>query len=413
MRSICAANRAATIVPALLTGLICFVAADVAQAMQADSPKADEQQMLSRYEAAMADGDQTMAVRHVLEYAEKAFGENDPATVKLTHRYGQLLYQHGEYRQATKVLKEALERSTAAHGKSGGEAYEINMNIGYCYSQWSPSLSSRMKYFDRALEVLRDRGEHETIKYVTTLINIVVNLMDNNGLSGEYSTAIVDNFDTYQGDDYFLMLEHEYISHFDKAEKYMLEAAELSEKLEDEDEYLSAKIAVAQAKLNVMETADLAAVPAGVRGRITRGTASDRYDREEQRLMTAVESLSRDIEKNRLFLTAANKGLLEIAWLDKDKDRMDTMCAMGILNSASEYDRDRLYRIDADGSVIAPDFSFRISTNIFKPLRSRREEPTDRDGNAVKKPYFVPVCIDGRLMAALVNAPRVTIEEFE
>ncbi len=30
-----------------------------------------------------------------------------------------------------------------------------------------------------------------------------------------------------------------------------------------------------------------------------------------------------------------------------------------------------------------------------------------------KKPQFIPVCIDGRLMAALINAPRVTIEEID
>lgn len=412
MRSHRSISHAATTVLGVLTGLVCLSVAAVAQAPQADESRAEELQMLSRYEAALAEGDQATAVKHVLDYAEKTFGKNDPATAKLTHRYGQLLYEEGEYREATKVLKTALERSTAAHGRFGGEAFEINMNIGYCYSHWSPSLATRTKYFDRALEVLRERGEHETIEYVTTLINIVVNLMDNNGLSGEYSTAVVDNFDTYQGDDYFLMLEHEYINHFDKAEKYILEAAELSQKLEDVDEYLSAKIAVAQAKLNVMETADLAAVPAGVSGRITRGTASKRYDREQERLVSAIDKLSRDIDKNRLFLTAANKALMEIAWLGKDKDRMDAMCADGTLDSASEYHPDRLFRVEADGSVLAPDFSFRISTNIFKPLRSRPDEPTDKDGNPVKKPYFVPVCVDGQLMAALVNAPLVTIEEL-
>jgi len=30
-----------------------------------------------------------------------------------------------------------------------------------------------------------------------------------------------------------------------------------------------------------------------------------------------------------------------------------------------------------------------------------------------KKPQFVPVCINGRLMAVLINAPKVTIEEID
>ena len=71
-----------------------------------------------------------------------------------------------------------------------------------------------------------------------------------------------------------------------------------------------------------------------------------------------------------------------------------------------------LARIMEDGTVIAPDIGLRISTNIFKALRSRGEPPTDEHGKPVKRPYFVPVCIDGRLMAALINKPRVTVEEL-
>ncbi len=181
--------------------LSCLLASNITQASQADVAKADEARMMSSYESATADGDETAATKYVMDYAEKAYGENAPATVTLTHRYGYLLYQDGDYRKATEVLKKALERSTVAYGKSGGEAYEINMNIAYTYSQWSPSLSKRMKYFDRALEILRERGEHETIEYVTTLVNIVVNLMDNDGLSGAYSTSLGDDFERYMEGD--------------------------------------------------------------------------------------------------------------------------------------------------------------------------------------------------------------------
>ena len=206
--------------------------------------------------------------------------------------------------------------------------------------------------------------------------------------------------------------EQEYRAHHDKARKYVVEAAELAGKLEDVDEYLSAKIAIAQAKLNVIETADLMAVPAGIRGRMTRRTARKRNDVEEDRLMTAIKKLSEDIENNRIFVDAANKALMEIAWIEKDRTRMDAMCANGTLNSASEYHADRLYRVEDDGSVIAPQFSFRVTTNIFKPVTRPEDPPRDRNGMPVKQPYFVPVCINGKLMAALINAPRVVIEEF-
>ena len=393
----------------IVIGLTCLFASTITQASQADVLEANEASMVSSYDAAIADGDETAAVKHVLDFAEKTHGENALRTVDLTHRYGVLLYQDGEYRKATEVLQTALERSTAAFGESGGEAFEINMNIGYAYSGWRSGLSLRTKYFDRALEILRERGEHETITYVTTLIDIAVNLMENGGLKGTVSSEFGNNADR---DDYFLDVEHEYRNYFHTAEKYILEAVELGKKLEDVDEYILSKVAIAQAKLNVMDTADRAAVPLGIDGRISGAAEEKLYDCEDDRLMTAIGDLSRDIEKNKSFLTAANKVRMEIAWMGEDTSRMAAMCADGTLNSASDYSPDRLYRIEEDGSVIAPNFGFRISTNVFKPLRSRDEETKDINGIPVKKPHFVPVCVDGRLMAALINAPTVVIEEF-
>jgi hypothetical protein len=87
MRSIDPISRVLTIVAWLFSGLACLLSAGMTLASQADESRADELQMLSRYEAALAEGDQTAAVRYVLDYAEETFGENDPATVKLTHRY--------------------------------------------------------------------------------------------------------------------------------------------------------------------------------------------------------------------------------------------------------------------------------------------------------------------------------------
>ena len=129
--------------------------------------------------------------------------------------------------------------------------------------------------------------------------------------------------------------------------------------------------------------------------------------------MTAIDKLSHDADINKIILTAANKALMEIAWLGEDETRMAAMCTDGTLNSASDYSPDRLFVIMEGGIVSAPEFSFRVSTNIFRPLRSRGEPEKDSNGNPVKKPHFIPVCIDGRLMAALINAPRVTIEEFQ
>ena len=395
--------------------LIClsyFSPAISAGASQTGASEMDEATMLSNYEAALARDDKTTAVRHVLEFSEKARGENDPVTVKLTHRYGFLLFEDGEYREATKILKKALERSTIAHGASGGEAFELNMNIGYSLSRWTPTLTDRIEHFDRALEVLRERGERESVAYVDALINIVVNLMDSQGLSGDVSSRIIEVMAASDLVDGVFEFEEEYYSHYGEAEKYILEAIEISRKLETQDEYLSAKVAVAQAKLNVMETVDLRAVPLGVQGGISKGKARERNNVEADRLMTAIDKLSEDMEGNQDFLTAANRSLMEIAWLDQEKSRMDDMCRNGTINSASDYHPDRLFRVEENGTVIAPTFGFGISTNIFKPLRVRGKPPTDKYGKPVKQASFVPVCINGQLMAALVNAPKVTIEDF-
>ncbi len=367
--------------------------------------------MISGYETAMANGDQTAAVKYVLDYTEKAYGENAPETVRLTHRYGELLYQDGDYQKATDILIKALERSVAANGESGGEAFEINMNIAYAYSQWKTGLSSRMQYFNRALEILRERGEHESITYVTTLISIAINMMDNGGLKGATTSHLSDTMYSPEVSEYVFPIESEYSNYYDRAEKYILEAVEIGKKLEIQDEYILSKIAIAHAKLKVMETADLGAVPMGVGGYISGGTESEYYDREQERLMTAIEKLSQDTDANKIFLNAANSVLMEIAWLDKDEDRLLAMCAAGAVNSASDYPSDRLYEVMEGGMVFAPDIGIRVSTNIFRALRSRGKQQTDENGNPIKKPYFIPVCIDGRLMAALIHAPRVTIEE--
>jgi len=370
-----------------------------------------EREMLSSYEAAMANEDQTAALMYVLDYTEKTYGENAPETVRLTHRYGSLLYQDGNYQKATDVLIKALERSEAANGESGGEAFEINMNIAYAYSQWKTGLSSRMKYFNRALEILRERGEHESITYVTTLISIAINMMDNGGLKGSTTSHLSDTLYSAEAAENVLPIESEYTNNYDRAEKYILQAVEIGKKLEIQDKYILSKIAIAHAKLKVMETADLGAVPMGVTGYISGGTESEYYDREQERLITAIDKLSKDTDTNKIFLNAANSVLMEIAWLDKDEDRLLAMCANGSLNSADDYPPDRLYEVMEGGMVFAPDIGIRVSTNIFRMLRSRGKQQTDKNGKPIKKPYFIPVCIDGRLMAALIHAPRVTIEE--
>jgi tetratricopeptide (TPR) repeat protein len=408
----CALQRISALLIGISIGLSCLFASGIALAAQEDAPVLDEQEMLSRYETAMADGRDASALKYLLDYTERTKGENTPETVKLTYRYGHALYQDGRYREATEVLIKALERSTAVYGESGGEAFEINMNIGFAYGQWRSGMLPRMKYFDRALEILRERGEHESVTYVTTLINITVNLMSSTSLQGSYSSHLSDTMQSPEVNEYQFPIEQEYRNNFGKLEKYVKEAVEIAAKLETEDEYITSKVAILQAKFNVMETADLAVVPMGVGGYISRGTEREYYDEEQERLTFAIDQLSRDAMANQVYLEAANKILLEIAWLDKDKARMLSMCTDGTLNSAAEYSSDRLYEVMEGGMVLAPDLPMSVNKNLFSRRAKRSKVTKDEFGNPVKKPYFTPVCIDGRLMAVLKNVPVVTVEEM-
>ncbi|GEM_PF-2984516 len=380
----------------------------------ADSGSAAEDAALARYVAAANEQDTVAAIGHLLDYSILAHGENAPRTALLTHRYGELLMRAGRHREATAVLKTALERSEVAFGEYSEESLDINMSLGYAYGELGRRRVYGFHYFDRALEILRARGERETIRYVVALLNIVSSVADNDGLSGQTTANIVDNdYSAVDGNVTNLQLDYRYRNDFDKVLGYLDEAGELARALADEDPFLSAKVAIARAKLEVLETADLASAPIGVRGRITHQTVVERNDATRDQLDDAMNVLSRDPESNSVFLAAANATLLDIAWLDDDRDRMLALCASGALDSSTQYTADRLFRITADGSVLAPEFGFEVPTNLFDGRFRPTKPARDELGERVAQPYFVPACINGELMAALVNAPRVIIEEFE
>jgi hypothetical protein len=119
-----------------------------------------------------------------------------------------------------------------------------------------------------------------------------------------------------------------------------------------------------------------------------------------------------DAGQNQDFLDIANSARMDIAWLSKDMEQMVNFCSSATLNMVSRYPPDRLFEIEDDGSVIAPGLPFSISSNIFKRLATRKHSDWGPNQKNDKRPYFVPVCINGRLMAVLINVPRVTMEEI-
>jgi hypothetical protein len=408
----------APLIVGLALGLATLPVPASAQSNAIDGQSAAETEALRNYEAAKAAGRHAEATKYVLDYMEQTEGENAPLTVSLTHRYGNLLRDEGDIRESVSVLKKARKRGMIAFGEHGIELFEINLDLGDAYVDRDVGLGYPKRYFDDALEILRENGQHETILYVRTLVGITSKLTQAGALGGALSadTATVQISDpggeTLIGSG-LSSLSHAYQSGYGVLSDYMQEAVELAERLDIEDPYLSAKVSIVQAKVKVIDTMYLDAVPVSIRGSVSNDKVREKYQQEDNNLSSAIDVLMADTEANRAFLDIANSARMDVAWLSEDMEKMADFCRSNTLNMASRYRPDRLFEIEDDGTVIAPRFSFLLSSNIFKRLLPSRFADPDPDKKAEKKPQFIPVCIDGRLMAALINAPRVTIEEID
>jgi hypothetical protein len=382
-----------------------------------DGLSAAKTEMVNNYEAAKAAGRHAVAAKYVLDYIEKTEGKNAPLTVALTQRYGNLLHKEGDIRRAVSILKTARQRGINAFGEHGIQLFEINLNLGEAYVDRDIGIGKPQKYFDYALEVLRKNGQHETTLYVRTLMGITSRLTQARALEGALSadTAGVELQDP--GGETLISsglssLTHTYGSGYHVLAEYMREAVKLAGILEIEDPYLSAKVGIVQAKVKVIENLYLEVVLPNIRGSISGITAQENYQREDGHLLSAIDVLMEDAGQNQDFLDIANSARMDIAWLSKDMEQMVNFCSSHTLNMASRYPPDRLFEIEDDGSVIAPGMPFSISSNIFKPLKAKRQPSWGPSQKNDKRPYFVPACINGRLMAVLINVPRVTMEEI-
>jgi len=411
--------------PALVYFLVAGLAAAFAPA-PVSAQTMTEAEALANYEAAKAAGRLAEATKYVLDYMEQAEGENAPLTVSLTQRYGNLLRDEGDIREAIKALKLARERGIIAFGEHGMELFAINLDLGEAYVDRDIGAGKPLEYFDDALEVLRENGQRETLLYVKTLVGVTARLTQAGALGGTFSADTraesIGNFirtdaNTDRGRNEsgsgLTTIDYRYDTGYRVLEGYMQEAVELAEVLDIEDSYLLAKVAVIQAKTKVLENVFLEVVPPHIRGSISGTKAQENYDREDDNLVSAIDVLMEDPGLNQSFVDIANSARMDIAWLSKDIERLTDFCSSNTLNMASEYPPDRLFEVAPDGSVIAPRFSFRIKTNIFERPDPGTYSNRNLNDDDRPQPQFVPVCINGRLMAALVHTPVVTIEDFE
>jgi hypothetical protein len=350
----------APLIVGLAFGLATLHVPASAQSNAIEGQSAAETEALKNYESAKAAGRHAEATKYVLDYMEQTEGENAPLTVSLTHRYGNLLRDEGDIRESVSVLKTARKRGMIAFGEHGMELFEINLDLGDAYVDRDVGFGEPKRYFDDALEVLRENGKHETVLYVRTLMGITSRLSLAGALGPALSadTATVqisnpgarardpsgDGFETLTGSG-LSSLSHAYESGYRVLTDYMQEAVKLAETLDIEDPYLSAKVSIVQAKVKVIDAMYLDAVPASIRGSVSNDKVREKYQQEDNSLSSAIDVLMADTEANRAFLDVANSARMDVAWLSKDMEKMADFCRSNTLNMASRYPPDRLFEI--------------------------------------------------------------------
>lgn len=380
-----------------------------AQEQSKDKLKQASKVMLKKYDAAKAAKKDTEAARYVFEYMELERGKNAPATIMMMQRYGNLLHKDGNSRKAASILKSARKRAIAAFGEYGMELYQLNMDLSTAYAGRAASVDTRKKYFDHALDVLKKNDQGETLLYVKTLLNILSNLTQDNVLKGEYTSELEDQMVDPEDGEMLSVFNEEYNNYYYIAKAYIKEAIELASKLNVQDPYIKSKIAIAQAKVNVLDISDLSSVNLGATGGLSNKNAEEQFGQEDGRLLGAIKKLSNDPQKNKGFIRLANNIRMDIAWMSGKKDKLVNMCSDGAPDMSHKYPSSRLYDVMENGDVFAPDVNLRyLAKNIFKRKPSKASV---RPGQKDRKPFFLPVCINGELKAALVNAPTVTVED--
>ena len=218
----------AVLVVGLAIGLAALSAPVHAQSSADDSLSAAKTEALTNYEAAKAAGRHAEATKYILDYMESTEGENDPQTVALTHRYGNLLRTEGDIREAVSVLKMARQRGIIAFGEYGIQLFEINLDLGDAYVDRDIGVGIPKKYFDDALEVLRQNGQRETTLYVRALVGIASRLTQAGVLDGAYSAETRGDNAADLVASGLTSVTHDYESGYRVLEEYMREAVELA-----------------------------------------------------------------------------------------------------------------------------------------------------------------------------------------
>ena len=373
------------------------------------------EKIYNNYQKAKEDNDQVRALEYIIEYTRFTKGDETSEVIKPLYLHGKLLLKQKKYRDALDSLLEASNLEQQYPGSiSASELANLHMDIANAYTfKKRGILAKALLHFDLALKALRDNQEHETLRYVNTLVAIVSDLIRSELLNGDLMESIVNAQDVndeniiYDGS---FSVEGRFESYFSIAEKYLDEASHLARKLKVEDEYLTSKISIARAKLKLIETGVMSNVQPGVEGYITDKTIRENYQREDDRLKVAIMDLLNDRESNEQYLMIANQTRMEIAWKNKDEQQMLAMCKENLYDMSDKYPSYRLYDISEGGFVHAPDLNLRVSKNIFRKLVELPRE-TKKGKSRRRKPYFIPVCIGGELMAALINAPVVLVKE--
>lgn len=396
--------------------LVVLIAAFVWMAPHASALTDDTETLtnnfLDKYDAAKVEGRHTDALSLLTKYTEQTKGPYDPLTIKLYTKLGKQMSDDGHFKEAIEALNVSVERIIKSTNKKDIRLFEPYFYLASAHASFNGDMGKAKGLYDRALKILRTNNKKETELYAKSLLFVGVAMMQYGDMEGRYSVeATLDSGLYDEGDIHNFRREYGYQSYWFKAEEYISDALKTVDRINVTDPYLKDKINIALTKVQLLETAEYENVVAGTRGRLSKNSASKKYSKQQKSLKKTLDRLSEAPDVNRQFINIANEVSMQVAIRQENMDDLQQFCSSGTVDHTAQYKNARLYSINTDGSVFAPELGVqRVIKSIFKddvPLRVRAEQRSESG----KIPYFKPVCVSGQLKAVLVNVPTVTIEK--
>ncbi|WND04063.1 hypothetical protein QGN29_06705 [Temperatibacter marinus] len=387
---------------------------------QSDIPEEEKRIFLRHYDAAKSAGHHDVALKLLVSFLEKTQGQDADVTLKTRRKLGQRYFEDKKYTEAIALFHSNVKKILKKNGKHHLQLFEPYFQLARAYSLAERDMKPSKKYYDLAIKVLKQNNKDKTELFAKANLYVAIDMMIYDNLTGNYATTAsissglftTDGGLTDAGDMRNYRNEYNYKNDWYKAEKYLERALNAIAGTSLKDPFLREKILIALTKIQLLETADYQNVQAGVSGRYSKNVAHKKYTEQDSQLRKAMNRLAENPELNRDYLQIGNKVMMQISVQRENMESLRQFCESGSVDDSAKYASARVFDVEADGSVIAPQVSTRIQKTIFRdtiPPRARAELRPRR----LPKVYFLPVCIHNTLKAVLIGKPSVRIESID